>query len=117
MNDKCVVRSDLFDERTERRFANTRELFPLHNNLRTFAFASAENDGLMCGGLIRRGAAAMSVATEVKLAFAKFAPQQSGGGRGHNHQGNHWLPVRIHGFNISGGAPLAMCFSNDSLPD
>jgi hypothetical protein len=59
----------------------------------------------------------MSVAMEVELALPKFGPQQSSGSRGHNHQGNHCLPVRIHGFNIGGGVALAICFSNDSLPD
>jgi hypothetical protein len=83
----------------------------LHNNLRTFAFAGAKDDGLVRSGLVGRGAAAMSIAMEVELALAKFGPQQSGSGRGHNHQGNYCLPIRIHDFNISGDDLVAICFS------
>jgi hypothetical protein len=92
-------------------------LFLLHNYLRSFPFAGAKDDGLMRGRLIRRGAAALSVAMEVELALPKFGPKQSACGRGHNHQGNHCLPVRIHNFNIGGVMALAICFSNDPLPD
>ena len=82
-----------------------------YDNLRAFAFAGAENDGLMRRGLVRGGATAMGVTVKVEFPLAESGPQQPQRSQGHDDQGNHRLPLRIHNSNIGGPARLAMVFS------
>jgi len=83
----------------------------LHNHLRALAFAGVEDDGLMRGGSVWRGATTMGVAMEVEFALPKLGPQQTNRSQSHDEQRNHGLPIPIHASNIGVRIALAIGFS------
>ena len=68
-------------------------LFLFHNHLGAFTFARVEDDGLMRCRFARCGAAAMSVAMEIKLATAKSCPEKTRSSERDDDQGDNGLPV------------------------
>lgn len=90
--------------------AQARPKFPSllsDDDLGAFAFAGMENNGLMRGGLIGRGATAMRVAMEVELASPELAPQQTRRSERHDDEGDNGLPVPVHAANIVGWSVVA----------
>ena len=84
-------------------------LFLFHNHLGAFTFARVEDDGLMRCRFARCGAAAMSVAMEVKLATTKSPPKQTRRRERDDDERDDGLPVHDANIKVRVGASSLIC--------